>query len=177
MMPDIASCHSGLTVIVYVLTTLEPNSCVSPSVINETHKEGSHVRTYVWAVVAGLALAYAIYGIATVDRRTDEQQILSLIDNTARAVENHNFSGAIEAVSKHYKDDSGLTYDRLRVLAAQAMREEITYKVSAKPGPVGILGDSASVQVRVTVTRPNGAFCLRGLWTWIFRKKKPGALC
>lgn len=114
------------------------------------------MRIYVWAGVVGLMLVYGIYGIATVDRRTDEQRILSLIDSTARAVENHDLSGTISAVSRQYKDESGFSYDRLRVLAAQGMRSETSYKVRVEPGPVGVVADTATVQVCATVIREDG---------------------
>lgn len=114
------------------------------------------MRTYAWAGLVGLVLGYGIYGLATVDRRTDEQRILALIESTARAVENHDLSGTISAVSRQYKDESGFNYDRLRVLAAQAMRSEVSYRVRVEPGPVGVVADTATVSVRATVTREDG---------------------
>lgn len=114
------------------------------------------MRTFLWAAAAVLAVAYGIYAAVTLDRRPDQERILSLLERTARAVEDRDLSGVVAGISRDYRDESGLTYDRLRVLAAQALRTQTAYRVSADPGPVGIVGDTASVDVRARVMREDG---------------------
>ncbi|MGB9618977.1 MAG: hypothetical protein ACPL7K_01035, partial [Armatimonadota bacterium] len=89
-------------------------------------------RTLLWVTFLLIAAAYGIYAVATLDRRADEVRIRSLIADTARAVQKRDLGGTIACLSRHYSDDRGFNYDRLRMLAAQALRTEFEYSVSAE---------------------------------------------
>ncbi len=114
------------------------------------------MRTTLWIALAVFVLIYAVYAIATVDRRSDEAQILSLVEDSAAAVQEHNLGGAVAGVSKNYEDDAGLNYDRLRLLAAQALRENLKYSVDARPGKLKIEGNKAVLNVKAKLTQHGG---------------------
>lgn len=105
-------------------------------------------------LVIGLALSVALYGLyayLTVDRRGDEERIRSLIENAVHALNERDLGGAMRNVSENYRDSENLNRDRLRMLAAQALRSERPFAVYADVGELSVFDDSATVKVTATV--------------------------
>lgn len=109
------------------------------------------MRAAIWLLVAIAALSYGIYAFATVDRRSDEAQLTALVNDAAAAVQKQDLNGTISCVSKDYKDDSGLNYDRLRLLTAQALRSEENYTANTDIKNLQIDGDTATIKLRAKV--------------------------
>lgn len=108
------------------------------------------MRIILTITTLAILTAYAIYGFATVERRSDEAQIQGLFVNAADAVQKRNLNGALSCLSKDYKDDQGRNYDAIRLLAVNIMKNgEVNYTVDAKPGKVVVSGDEATLQARV----------------------------
>jgi len=109
------------------------------------------MRMIIWVSVVAFAASYGIFAYTTLDRRSDEAQVTSLFSQAADAIQRRDLSGAIGCVSANYKDPSGLNYDRLRVLTAQALRMEQKFNVDYKLDNVRISGDTASAGVDLTI--------------------------
>ncbi len=108
-------------------------------------------RTLLWLSAIALAIGYGIYAFATVDRRSDEAQIRSLVVTTTKAIDSQDLGGTVACLSQNYKGDDGLNYDRLRVLIAQAMRAHPQYTAKSKLKSLEITGSEAVMQVDLTV--------------------------
>ena len=123
------------------------------------------MRTIIWVSVVAFAASYGIFAYTTLDRRSDEARVTSLFSQAADAVQRRDLSEAIGCVSENYKDPSGLNYDRLRMLIAQALRMEQKFTVDYKLGDVRISGDTASASVDVTIkgVDPNAIIYKRAL--------------
>ena len=97
-----------------------------------------------------ILVVYGIYGFATVERRSDQEQIHSLFTNAVDAVQKRDFNGAISCLSKEYKDSSGRNYDQIRLTAANIIRNhDINYTVNAKSEKIMVTGDTATIRARV----------------------------
>ena len=107
-------------------------------------------------VFAVLAAVYLVAAFATVDRRSDTQQIGELISDGRSAAQNRDLAGVVSLVSRNYTDESGFNYDRLRILIANAMREETDYSVEVSNRRVEIDGDKADVDLYVVLKRSGG---------------------
>ena len=103
--------------------------------------------------LGAVLVAYGAYGFATIDRRADEAVIRELIGNAADSVARRDLGGAMYCVSKDYKDDAGVNYDQLRMLAYQALQMEIKYVVDAPITSVRVNGEAATVEMNAKVTR------------------------
>ena len=114
------------------------------------------MRTAAWITLSVFAAAYLIYAIATIDRRGDEVQIRSLIQDAAAAIQKHDLGGTISCVSVHYKDSTGLNYDRLRNLTATTLRIENDYTTSAEILRLDITGKDAVADVHAVVRSVGG---------------------
>jgi hypothetical protein len=110
------------------------------------------MRLVVWIAFAAAAVACLIGAFATVDRSDDETKIRTMIRETVSSIQKRNLGGAISCVSKDYKDQSGMNYDRLRLLTAQALRVEKDYTACAQSKQVNIQADEATVEMRFAVT-------------------------
>ncbi|MCX8053116.1 MAG: hypothetical protein N3B12_04860 [Armatimonadetes bacterium] len=108
-------------------------------------------RTILWLTFLLIVAVYGGYALVTVDRRPDEVRIRSMIANTVTAVQNRDLGGTIACISRSYRDDQGLNFDRLRVLIAQAFRAETSYTASARVNYLKVKGDSAEVGLRAEV--------------------------
>jgi len=109
------------------------------------------MRKVIWVTLAVLVLGYGVFALATLDRRADDEQIRSLFVQAADAVAKRDTGGALSLVSADYKDASGLNYDRLRLLTAQALHSEQKFTVDYKLANITISGDTATAGVDLTV--------------------------
>lgn len=114
------------------------------------------MRLAIWLALAVLLAAYGIYAFETLDRRADDVQVRAIIDNAAAAVQQHDLGGAIACVSRNYKDPAGLNYDRLRMLAAHSLNNELKYNVSAQTDSLAVRGDEATALVTVKISESGG---------------------
>lgn len=108
--------------------------------------------------VAIIALAMGFFAVNR-DKGTDEGQIVGLIECGRQAVEQKSVDAAASCISKSYADESGMKYDQLRVLIADAFRSENKYEVTVDTPIIEMDGtDKAHAKARVTVTTVhNGA--------------------
>ena len=114
------------------------------------------MRKAIWIIIAALIAGYLAAAFLTVDRSSDEQRIAKVISQGAAAAQNRDLSGLLTLVSKHYTDESGLNYDRMRILIAKAMREESEYYVVVSNETIKAAGDNATVNLRVELKRTDG---------------------
>lgn len=115
------------------------------------------MRTHLYVALATLAAVYGIYAVATLDRGPDAQRIRSMVQSAAESIEKRNLSGVISCVSKDYKDEAGLNYDRLRVLVSQALRDEARFTASAEIRSLKVDGDKATVELHAVVKGSDGS--------------------
>ena len=115
------------------------------------------MRSILWIGAALVVMAYAAYAFLTVDRRSDEIVIRSLIEDAGTAAGERDVGGVVGCLSKNYKDEAGNNYHKIRQFLAQAMRTELDYVVDARISGLRIDGDRATVEVGVKVTRGNSA--------------------
>ena len=128
-------------------------------------------RTVLWVTFGLIVAIYGIYAFATLDRRADEVRIRSLIADTVAAIQKRDLGGTIACLSRDYKDDSGLNYDRLRVLTAQSLRVESQYTASARIDSLRIDGDRAAVGLRAAVKAVGGDYLYQRNLTLHLRKE------
>jgi len=112
------------------------------------------MRTAIWITLAILVAGYVVFAFATVDHNSDEAQITAIVQKGTEATQNRNPGSLISVVSTNYKDEAGLNYDRLRLVLAQALRNETDFTVSTSIKNTRIKGDTATVQLHVTIKRP-----------------------
>ncbi|MCE5322623.1 hypothetical protein LLG46_04810 [bacterium] len=110
------------------------------------------MRTYIWLALLAIVVSFVIIAFVTVDRSADEAQIRSMVSDTVSSINKRDLGGTIGCVSRDYKDSTDMTYERLRILVAQALRVETDYHASAKVKSVSIEGDKAEVELHFTVT-------------------------
>ena len=128
-------------------------------------------RTVLWATFLVIVAIYGIYAVATVDRRADEVRIRSLVGDTVQAIQNRNLGGAIACVSRSYKDDAGLNYDRLRLLTAQSLRIDTPYTASARIDTLQIAGEDATIELHAAVNAASGDYLYARNLTLRLRKE------
>ncbi len=109
------------------------------------------MRLMVWVGILALVATYGVYAFTSVDRHSDEVQIRSLISDALGAVQKQDLSGAMQCVSKDYKDDSGLDFDHLRIVVAQALRSGSGFSTSANIERVAITEKTAQVRLHAEV--------------------------
>jgi len=114
------------------------------------------MRRTVYLVILGLALIFVVYAFLTVDKRSDEKQIRSLISRTATCIQRRDIGGTVCCVSKHYRDNDGFDYDRLRLVIAEALRDAAPNKTRAEVEKIISDGDTATVEVHATIALQNG---------------------
>jgi len=114
------------------------------------------VRTAIWITVAILAAAYVAIALATVDRRPDQAQVNALIERGVEATRERDLTTMVSCISPNYNDGE-LTYDRLRLILAQALRNETAYTVETSDLSTRIEGDRATVKIHVKLKHVGGA--------------------
>lgn len=136
------------------------------------------MRAAIWVLIAVAVLSYGFYAFATVDRRSDEAQLTALVNDAAAAVQKQDLNGTITCVSKNYKDDSGLNYDRLRLLTAQALRSEENYATDATIKSLRIEGDTATINLHAKVkgNSPSRTIYERDLTVYLAKESARHAL-
>jgi len=114
------------------------------------------MRQAIWIAVSVVAIAYVSFAYATLDRRSDSEQISALVTRGVEAVQQRNVTAVVSCVSPSYKDDAGITYDRLRILLAQAMANEPNYVVETSNQAIRTGDGSAVVTLHVRLKRTMG---------------------
>lgn len=125
----------------------------SPVYINPFAKVGTEMRIALWLTIGVLFIGYGITAFITLDRSSDEAQITSLVRQANNSVHNRNLSELVSCVSKDYKDEAGLNYDRVRMLLAQALRNETEFTVNTITRSIRIEGSKATLELHVTLKR------------------------
>ncbi len=90
---------------------------------------------------------YLIWGFATLDRRPDKVQVRSLINAVEEAIRDRNLQALMSCISRNYRDDEGINYDRARLLAMEAFQIERPYDVKAKIVSMKVSGMLAELQI------------------------------
>ncbi len=109
-----------------------------------------------WLLAPGIIGIYLAVALFTVDRGADRAQIEAVIAKGEAAAQQRDLAGLVSCVSKQYSDQTGLNYDRLRILIAKAMRSEGPYNVAVSDQKIEIKGDRAVVDLRVVLSRSAG---------------------
>jgi hypothetical protein len=129
------------------------------------------MRIKLYLILAGFAAIYGIYAIATVDRTDDRQQIKVLIQNAVDSAQKRDIGNVMSCVSKAYKDENDINYDRLRLLAARAFRADFQYRIRANLKSLQIRGEKATVELHALVEDFNGTELYNRHITLILRKE------
>jgi hypothetical protein len=114
------------------------------------------MRTALWIAVLSVILVYLAVAYVTLDRRSDLAQIDALVARGTEAVQHRDVTAVVSCVSPNYNDDAGMNYDRLRIMLAQAMRNEPNYIVTTSDQVIRTGADGATVTLHVTLKRPIG---------------------
>ncbi len=114
-------------------------------------------RTLLWLTFIVIVAVYGVVAMATVDRRTDEARVRSLVADTVASIQKRDLGGTIACVSPNYKDDAGLNYDRLRMLTAQSLRIETQYTASAKIASLEVRENEATIVLSAAVKAVGGS--------------------
>lgn len=109
------------------------------------------MRLIIGASLAAAFVAYGLFAYVTLDRRVDDLQIQSMVEDTVTAVNKQDLGGTIRCVSENYKDSEGLSRDRLRMIVAQAFRADPGFRVSAKIVETNVARDTAVVPVHAVI--------------------------
>lgn len=112
------------------------------------------MKTAIWLVILAIVGIYVAVAFITVDRGTDQARIDAVIARGVAATQSRDLSTLISCISPSYSDAAGLNYDRLRILLAQAMRNETAYSVSTSRQTTLINGNRATVNIHVTLKHP-----------------------
>lgn len=114
------------------------------------------MKTAIWLVILVIVGVYVAVAFATVDRGTDQAQIAAVIARGVAATQSRDISTLISCMSSNYKDEAGLNYERLRIVLAQAMRNETSYTITTSKQTTRIDDDRATVSLHVTLRHPAG---------------------
>ncbi|MFQ3550024.1 MAG: hypothetical protein SNJ70_09780 [Armatimonadota bacterium] len=107
----------------------------------------------IWLISLLIAVVvYVVGAYVTFDRSSDEQQIISAIENSAKAVEEKDLGKLFKPVSREYKDSSGMNYEKARVLIAQGLSGDTNYNASVSIGNIEFASDMATVNVKAHIT-------------------------
>ena len=129
-------------------------------------------RLALWLTFLLIVVIYGIYAFVTVDRRPDEVRIRTMIADTVMAIQNRDLGGTIACVSRHYSDDQGLNYDKLRMLAYQSLTIDTRYTASADIGSLRIDEDDASVELSAEVKAVGGDYIYKRDLTLHLRRER-----
>jgi len=115
------------------------------------------MRRAIWIAVVPIVLIYVVVAYATLDRRSNLDQISALVQQGIQAVQDRNVTAAVSCISPNYSDDAGFNYDRLRFVLGKAMNSEPDYVLTTSRPVVRTHGDQADVTLHVVVKHPVGA--------------------
>jgi hypothetical protein len=115
------------------------------------------VRTALWITAAVLIGVYVAIAFATVDHSSDQAQVDALIARGIAATQSRDVTTMVSCISPNYKGDA-LNYDQVRMVLAQALRNESDYTVSVsdQTSPE-IDGDHATIELHVKLKHAGGA--------------------
>ncbi len=114
------------------------------------------MRTMIWIAAILFVGIYVVVAFVTVDRGSDHAQVNALINRGIQATRDRDLTTMVSCISPNYKDDA-LTYDQLRLVLAQALRNADPYSVDASDVLTHIRGDQAIVSMHVTLKHMGGA--------------------
>ena len=114
------------------------------------------MRTAIGLAILVMIVVYVVVAFATVDRGTDQAQIAAVMARGIAATQSRDLSSLISCVSSNYSDEAGLNFDRLRIVLAQAMRNETNYTITTSRQTTRIDGDRATVDLHVALKHPGG---------------------
>ncbi|MGQ9454492.1 MAG: hypothetical protein ACUVRS_07360 [Armatimonadota bacterium] len=104
-------------------------------------------RGVLWAILLLAMMGYIVWALITLDKRPDKVQIRDLVYSTVDAVRNRNLEGAVACISRRYRDEEGFNYERLRLMAADALRIERPFDVAARVVSIKITGLHAVLKI------------------------------
>lgn len=114
------------------------------------------MRTALWITAAVLVGVYVAIAFATVDHSSDQSQINALIARGVEATQTRDLTTMVSCISPNYKDEA-LNYDQLRMVLAQALRNESPYRVSVSDQTCELNGDQATIKLHVKLKHESGA--------------------
>jgi hypothetical protein len=130
--------------------------------------EVANLRRSSW-VALGLILILFLGLVGTrlmhTEQISDEEQIHALLDKAKSSVEAKDVGGALSCVSENYSDDSGNTFQALRLLAIRGLRTPGRVDLVMEGTSVSIDGKSASVETKLTVSEATSAAETRELFS------------
>ncbi|MEN6370972.1 MAG: hypothetical protein ABFD64_03080 [Armatimonadota bacterium] len=100
-------------------------------------------------VVIALAVGYIV-----VNRNTasDQDQIVTLIERGRQSVEAKSLDSAMACVSRSYKDNGEMNYDRIKLLITEAFRSDSHYEATVDNPVIDMQGTGkARAKAHVTV--------------------------
>lgn len=108
-------------------------------------------------VIAAIGGAYYYFTVYLPPRQgTDEQQIMRLIVDVQRAVEQSNVSGVMEYISDDYEDRHGLNRRMVHRLVLGAARDRRQINLSVEVPEIEVDGDSARFVAKVGMSVGRG---------------------
>lgn len=113
------------------------------------------MRAAIWITILALIGIWVIVAFATVDHSTDQAKVDALIARGIAATQDRDLTTLVSCISSNYKDKT-LRYDQLRMVLAQAFRNETSFTVSASNIDSQITGDSATVTMHVVLKHSGG---------------------
>ena len=115
------------------------------------------MRTAKFAILFTVAAAFVVgWLIVNQDKRPDADQIRDLIERGRRAIEHKSLDAAMSCISENFSNNMGLNRDRLRMLAADAFRANMSYEVVMDAPDVTVNGDQAQAKTHVAVSGISG---------------------
>lgn len=104
------------------------------------------------AVVVAGGLGYFYFFVMAPQQVPDRQQVLRLIADVERSIEQKRISGVMEHISEDYEDSYGFTYRMIQRLVISGARGSTTFNLSVQVPEMEIDGDRASFVAEVAYT-------------------------
>jgi len=114
------------------------------------------MRKAILIAITIIALGYLCVAFFTLDGRSDDAKVRDFIASGIKAVQDRNVTAVISCISPDYNDDAGVNYDRLRILIAQAIKDEPGYLITTSKPSIKIRSNEATVMLHVTLKHPAG---------------------
>jgi len=110
---------------------------------------GRRAEIVVVIIAAIAGAAYYFYFYLPPRRGTDEEQVLRLIVEVEKAVEQGSVSGVMQHISEDYSDRHGLNYRMVQRLVVAGARDSRGVILSVQVPEVQVSGDAASFVAEV----------------------------